>query len=393
MLELIGFVPQATLIALVLYNTVTSLWGWPNPAPAPTRGDDRRLRVVIPAHNEARVLAGVLTDLKASDFPGHLVEVWVIDDRSTDDTGALAASMGVAVAARTDGDGGKGQALAWYLDNHPLSPDETLVVFDADNRIPSNTLSRMADEIAAGHQVVQCYLDVTNPEGSWMAEASALSYWAGNRMVQLARSNLGWSADLGGTAMGITAGALEQAGGFADSLTEDQDLGVRLLLAGHKVEWLHDVRVQDEKPETLGVAVRQRARWMAGKRATRRRHLGALLRQGSLACFDMAIRLLQPGRSFMALLTVVMIAVAAFTSWTWVFPWQLWATLAVVQVMLPIPFLFRDGVETRHIVRYPLLAILAALWLPIRLVSSRVSGWYHTPHTGVTSDDVPDQDL
>ncbi len=393
MLELVGIIPQATLVALVLYNSIMSLWGWPERHPANSRNDDPRLRVVVPAHDEARVLPGVLSDLKASDFPAHRVDIWVIDDRSTDNTATIATSMDVAVATRASGDGGKGMALAWYLENHPLSADETLVVFDADNRVPPNTLSRIADEIAAGFEVVQCYLDVTNPDGSWMTEASALSYWAGNRMVQLARSNLGWSADLGGTAMGISAKALEQAGGFADSLTEDQDLGVRLLLAGHRVEWLHDVRVQDEKPESLGVAVRQRARWMAGKRATRRRHLGALMRKASPASLDMAIRLLQPGRSFMALLTVMMALVAIFTNWAWVFPWQLWGILALVQVVLPIPFLFRDGVEPRHIARYPLLAILAALWLPIRLVSSTVSGWYHTPHAGTTSDDAPNADL
>ncbi|MGH8950141.1 MAG: hypothetical protein ACRDX9_01840, partial [Acidimicrobiia bacterium] len=46
----------------------------------------------------------------------------------------------------------------------------------------------------------------------------------------------------------------------------------------------------------------------------------------------------------------------------------------------------RDGVEPRRLWRYPLLVILAGLWVPIRLLSSRVRGWYHTPHTGATPE-------
>jgi cellulose synthase/poly-beta-1,6-N-acetylglucosamine synthase-like glycosyltransferase len=274
--------------------------------------------------------------------------------------------------------------LSWYLAQEPLATEEALVVFDADNRVPADALGRIADELDAGHEVVQCYLDVANPRESLIAEASALSYWAGNRMVQLARSNLGWSADLGGTGMAFTAAALERAGGFGDSLTEDQELGVRLLLAGHRVEWLHDVKIRDEKPATVGVAVRQRARWMAGKREAARKHLPALLKRFTPATLDQAMRLVQPGRSFIALVSLVMTVLAAVTASTWLLPWPVWGIATAVQILEPIPFLARDGVAASQLARYPLLVILAALWIPVRLASSVVKGWYHTPHRGAS---------
>lgn len=393
MLRLIGLFAQATLILLIVYNSVTALWGWPERPSAPVGSRSRRFRVVVPAHNEALVIGVVLADLRASEYPADLMDIWVVDDRSTDTTAKVGRDLGVSVAARAEGPSGKGHALGWYLATHPLHPDQVLVVFDADNRVPPDVLGRIADEIDNGHSVVQCYLDVTEPGGSWLAEASALSYWAGNRMVQLARSNLGWSSDLGGTGMAMTPRALDDSGGFVPSLTEDQDLGVRLLIAGHRVEWLHDVRIQDEKPNSIGVAVRQRARWMSGKRATRRHHLGTLLRLRSAAAADMAIRLIQPGRSFVALVSGILTVMAFTTSWTWLLPWQWWALLTLLQLLLPIPFLIRDQVEPRHILRYPLLALLAALWIPVRLVSSRVQGWYHTPHRGTTADDEAGPDL
>jgi hypothetical protein len=301
-------------------------------------------------------------------------------DRCTDDTAGVARRAGASVAERLDGPTGKGAALAWYLDQHPLEADESLVVFDADNRVGAYVLGRIADELDAGHQVVQCYLDVVNPDESLLAEASALSYWAGNRMVQLARSNLGWSADLGGTGMALTAGLLERVGGFGDSLTEDQELGARIVLAGERVEWLHDVKVRDEKPATVSVTVRQRARWMSGKRGARQRHLGDLIRSGKAAALDQALRLVQPSRTFVALVSGVLTIVSAISGAGWLLPWQVWGGATALQVLEPIPFLARDGVPARRLVRYPLLVILAALWVPIRILSRKTSDWYHTPH-------------
>ncbi len=380
MLKNAFLVVQTVVLVLVGYNALTALWGWPNRKPAERGSRQRQLRVVIPAHNEESVVAGIIDDVISSEYSADHLEVTVVADRCTDATAAIASKAGASVVERHQGPSGKGSALAWYLTDNPLQTDETLVVFDADNRIEATVLGRIADELDAGHEVVQCYLDVANPDGSLLAEASALSYWAGNRMVQLARSNLGWSADLGGTGMAFTPDLLEKVAGFGDSVTEDQELGVRIVLAGQRVEWLHDVKVRDEKPTSLGVTIRQRARWMSGKRAARRSHLLDLLRSGHLASLDQAIRLVQPGRTFVALMSGVLTIVAATTKSPWLLPWPVWGTATAIQVLEPLPFLARDGVPLRRLLRYPLLVVLAGLWIPIRLVSGRVSGWYHTPH-------------
>ncbi|MEX2250471.1 MAG: glycosyltransferase family 2 protein [Acidimicrobiia bacterium] len=379
MLRAVSLIAQSLLLWLAGYNAVTALWGWRNRVPAPKGVRQRKLRVVIPAHDEEAVIGRVLGDLAASDYPLEKVSLWVLADRCTDMTIDVASGAGAHVADRHDGASGKGAALAWYLGRHPLAPDESLVVFDADNRVGPDVLGRVADELDAGHGAVQCYLDVVNPDDSLLAEASALSYWAGNRMVQLARSNLGWSADLGGTGMAFSADLVEEVGGFGDSLTEDQEFGARVVLAGRRVEWLHDVKVHDEKPTSLGVTVRQRARWMSGRRAAGRAHFANLLRAGNPAALDQALRLVQPGRMFVALISGILTAVSAFTGSSFLLPWPVWGTATVIQVLEPLPFLARDGVPARRLFRYPLLVVLAALWLPIRVLSQRVDDWYHTP--------------
>ena len=56
-----------------------------------------------------------------------------------------------------------------------------------------------------------------------------------------------------------------------------------------------------------------------------------------------------------------------------------------MQLLAPIPFLVIERVPARYLWRYPLLAVFALLWLPVRLIARRATGWYHTPHQGVSS--------
>lgn len=381
MLRMVALIPQVLLVALIAYNLLVALPGWRSPAMATSGDRRRRFRIVIPAHDEEAVIGKVLSDLGEQDYPLDSVDSWVLADRCTDRTVEVVGTR-ASVAERSDGPDGKGAALTWYLRNHPLGQDETLVVIDADNRLPANLLARMADEFDGGAEAVQAYLDVANPDGSLLATASAISYWASNRMVQLARHNLGWPADLGGTGMAVTAVALEAAGGFGDSLTEDQDLGIRLFLAGHPVRWMHDVRVADEKPSSLTVAVRQRARWASGKTGVRRRLLVDLLRTRSLAGWDLALRLAQPSRTFVALLSAILAVVTVLLSTDYLLSWQLWSSAALVQLAAPLPFLMRDGTPARYLWRYPLLVVFGFIYLPVRVLGRLTGGWYHTPHEG-----------
>jgi len=374
MLRALLLILELALLALIAYNLAVALFGWKNPTPARPSAESSRFVIVIPAHNEERVIARPVNDLTEQLRPGD--QLWVLADRCTDATGAVARTNGAKVAERPTGPDGKGVALGWFLSEHPLAPDQALVVVDADNHLPAQLLERFAAELAAGYAVLQAFLDVTNPDQSPVATASALSYWASNRMVQLARTNLGWPADLGGSGMCITATALQAAGGFGNSLVEDQDLGIRCFLAGYPVRWLHDVRIGDEKPSTAAVAMRQRSRWISGRRTLARRWLPKLLARGQPAAFDLALRLVQPSRIGVAMLSALVAVASALGAP--LLPWPLWAAVAFGQLVIPIPFLLRDGVPVRYLGSYPLLVLLPVLKLAGRFRRNR--GWYHTPH-------------
>ena len=385
MLRVLVWLGQFLVVAPSVYEALISLAGLRTPEPATRVAPRIRVRAVVPAHDEASVIEGIAADLAAQEYPDDLLESVVIADRCTDDTARLAGDH-VPVAIRSTGGGAKGAAIAWYLDAHPLSDEELLVILDADNRIGPEFIARIATAHEDGHDVIQAYLDVTNPDASAIALANALTYWASNRSVQLARSNLGWSCDLGGTGMAVSGRALAAVEGVADDLTEDLALNVRLNLAGYRAHFLHDVRVRDEKPVSTDASVVQRARWVRGKRSVQKAYGASVVRRAVTrrdpALIDLAFRLFNPGRSFLALALVVLTIVAAVFPDAGLWPAVVLAPITATVVLLPLAFLIVEGVPGRYLVRYPYVVILALLWFPIRIASRLIGGWRRTQHSG-----------
>ena len=81
-------------------------------------------------------------------------------------------------------------------------------------------------------------------------------------------------------------------------------------------------------------------------------------------------------------MTAVLFVVAVAWPGEYLLSWPLWLTLALIQLLAPLPFLVRDGVESRYLAKYPLVTIIGLLYLPARIVARFGRGWYHTPHEG-----------
>jgi glucosyl-3-phosphoglycerate synthase len=96
------------------------------------RKDGRGVSVLVPARNEAATIAGVVGPLVDELVPVGLVdEVLVVDGRSSDGTGELAAAAGARVLSLPDDPAlsGKGGALWWAQQQ---ATGDLLVFLDAD---------------------------------------------------------------------------------------------------------------------------------------------------------------------------------------------------------------------------------------------------------------------
>lgn len=112
-----------------------------------------RVSVCIPARDEAATLAGVVGPVAAARRgPDPLVdEVIVVDDCSTDATGAVAESFGVTVLRR-DGRPGKGAAMALALG---AAGGDIVVFVDADVRnFGLHYVTRLVEPLLAGDDLV-----------------------------------------------------------------------------------------------------------------------------------------------------------------------------------------------------------------------------------------------
>lgn len=173
-----------------------------------------------------------------------------------------------------------------------------VAIFDADNLVHKDFLREMNSKMQEGYKVVQGYIDSKNPNDSWIAACYSIAFWTQNRMFQLARENVGFSNQIGGTGFVVETETLKELGWGATCLTEDLEFTCKLVLNGEKVGWAHDAIIYDEKPLKLGQSWTQRKRWMQGFSDVASRYFFKLLKKSIVErkfyVFDCALYVLQP---------------------------------------------------------------------------------------------------
>ncbi|WP_026962421.1 glycosyltransferase family 2 protein [Alicyclobacillus herbarius] len=379
-----------------IYQILTSLFGiWHRRRPV-TFHPQKRFAVIIPAHNEERVIGPLVDSLMAQDYPRRLYDVHVIADHCTDHTREVAERHGATVhVRRNQANRGKGYAIEWMLERLWQGPThyDAVVMVDADNLVAMDFLRRMNQRLCEGHRVIQGYLGVKNPFDTWVSVSMAISYWFSNRMWQNARQNLGLSCSLGGTGLCIDMALLHEMGWGATGLTEDLEFGVRCVERGILPIWDHDAKVYDEKPTTIMASARQRLRWMQGHFHCARQHMWPLIQAGirerDFAKIDAGIYLFQPMRFLILFLTSVMMLLqitphaTPLTHVTSLLPTQFWVAVNVfLYLQMPLALLL-ERVNWRAYFGLIILPFFLWTWGPVVLQAYFTKSnrkWTHTVH-------------
>ncbi|PWI58359.1 glycosyltransferase family 2 protein [Sulfoacidibacillus thermotolerans] len=398
LVDVFCIVIQIAAIGIGIYQLVISLFSLKLRKQKSYRTPEKSFAIVIPAHNEAKVLSPLIANLKDLDYPRNLYDIFVIADHCDDHTADVAQQAGAIVYERqTAQQRGKGYAIAWVLEQlkHHTRTYDAIVFFDADNLVSRNFLTVMNDKLLQGKQVIQGYLDSKNPFDSWVSVSMALSYWYTNRMWQLARKNLGLPCALGGTGLCIDQNLLQRLGWDATTLAEDTEFGAKCVTMGIIPEWAHEARVYDEKPLTLVASMRQRLRWMRGHFRCSERYTLPLFIQGvrerNLAKLDAALYLFQPTSFLIIFVAALMLLFQAHngingwvgTVFSLIPPWIIWS-LNILVILQMIVALALDGVSANALLAIPLFPIFTLTWIPVivtALFTRKNSTWNHTIHT------------
>lgn len=308
-------ISQLVTLFFTAYQTIISTLGmlWKRGTGYLNNTVGRRYALVVCAHNEEQVVGDIVNNLQQLDYPRELYDIYVIADNCSDNTARIVRDLGAIAMERHDKTKvGKGYGIEWFLDELWGLEDEgkhydAVAIFDADNLVTTNFLKQVNAKMDADHEVIQVYIDSKNPNDTWITRSYAFSYWATSRIYQLARENIGLSAQLGGTGMVFSASVLKEMGWEAKSLTEDLEFTVKYHLERNKsVAWLHTAKIYDEKPLKFKQSFAQRIRWMKGHFDCAFRYFKPLVKNivkgnGSrLASLDILIYLIQPTKIVLA---------------------------------------------------------------------------------------------
>jgi 1,2-diacylglycerol 3-beta-glucosyltransferase len=273
----------------------------------------QRFLILVPAHNEERLLPSLLTNLHQLDYPAALYTIHVVADNCTDRTAELARASGAFAHERVDDDRrGKGYALQWLMQQLWASaePHDAVLILDADSIVSPNFLTVMDTRLARGERAIQAYYAVRDPQSSWSASLRSVALAALHYLRPLGRMPLGGSAGLKGNGMGFAAELLREYQ-WSASLTEDIEYHMALILGGHRVTFAPDAIVWAEMPSSLKAAHTQNVRWERGRQEMVRLFVPRLLRAAvarrSFLLFDAAVEQIIPPFSLVAAASLLLL--------------------------------------------------------------------------------------
>jgi 1,2-diacylglycerol 3-beta-glucosyltransferase len=284
------------------------------PAPADDLVDQFLWVFLVPALNEEVTIADSVRRLLAVEAANKAIVV--IDDGSSDGTASVLAELEsdeLTVLRRTLPDARKGKAAAlnaaWRRLDATLAAGRwagwrreqvVVVVVDADGRldptVPRFAAAHFADPAVGGLQTLVRIYNRSRPL-TWLQDVEFSVY---GLLFQAGRTALG-TAGMGGNGQLNRLSALDSVadrsggGPWRDRLTEDQDLGLRLLEAGWRCVSDARVSVSQQGVPDVRRLLRQRTRWAQGNLQAMS-HLGSAwgVRRSWFARLDLVAYLLQP---------------------------------------------------------------------------------------------------
>jgi cellulose synthase/poly-beta-1,6-N-acetylglucosamine synthase-like glycosyltransferase len=219
--------------------------------------------ILIPAYNEELVIGGTIDALVVAGTPKS--DIYVVDDRSTDDTALIAAKTGINVYTMPE-NGGKAraqrEALRYYLLTHRY---DWVIFLDGDTKVDANFLKEMKKAAIKNPDVGLFVGQVKSVNNSHIFSASrAFDYTYGQDIVKQGQSNFNVVFVSPGCASMYNSRILDKMHIDHNTLAEDMDLTMQCHRLGYKVLYVPAAAVNTQDPSTFRDYHKQILRWYRG---------------------------------------------------------------------------------------------------------------------------------
>lgn len=342
--------------------------------------------ILIPAHNEEKVIGAALQNLNKLKPVGKL-EIAVIADNCTDSTAAIARQSGYTVIQRTDEKlKGKGYALEWAIGQYDLTQYDAVAIVDADTMVQSNMLEAMAQSLVAGAGAVQLYYGFSVEQKTALSHLQLMANIVENVLFYGSRAILGLPILLRGTGMAIKAEVLQKYPWDSHSITEDVEYAVKLLVNKVRIDFNTESLVHAPSTSSYEQSQSQKLRWAAGTFELIKNKTWPLLRQGfregRFDLVELGLSFLLLSRPFLIYLAGIGLILSLFAVPGSKAAFALWAliliALLVIYILAGIIFVKDKKVSIKALAQVPRYAIWFLGVQVTALVNSGKLGWTRT---------------
>lgn len=239
--------------------------------------NQHKYAVLVAARNEEAVIGNLVDSIRRQDYPSELVDIFVVADNCTDATAKRAREYGAICYERFDSEHRtKGYAVQFLVEeirrDYGIESYEGYFLFDADNLLKRDYISKMNDAFDSGEKIITSYRNTKNFADNWISASYALHWLRTIRNEHRARSLFRLATRIQGTGF-LFANELIRDGWNYTSLTEDRAFCADAVANGYTISYNHEAEFYDEQPVDIKTAMRQRIRWAKG-------HLQALAETG-----------------------------------------------------------------------------------------------------------------
>ncbi|MCX7998972.1 MAG: glycosyltransferase family 2 protein, partial [Leptospiraceae bacterium] len=330
-----------------------------------------KFSILIPARNEEKVISNLVNDLLKQTYKNF--EIIVVCHNCTDNTYDIVKNFKDNRIKPLLLNEGSGKSVALNYGAKKASGD-ILVIFDADNRVPSDFLERISHYFPT-YDAVQSRIETGNPNFNILTRLAELEFISFTDMFQTVRSAFDLNNALGGTGEAIKRDVIEKVGYWDEwALTEDFALFTKLTARGYKIGWANDTYVLDEKVPWWHDFFRQRARWIKG-------HLQVAFKYAHMYLDNVVDfhYLIAPISIFGYYFTIFLwlifllqlpVATRFIHSLLWIIPWVIWNLAIVVRITK------RKGLKV--LLLFPLFFVYLYHWIAVFAYIPKVKTWTKT---------------